>query len=71
MLRADLVGHRADDVGELLLDPGVDGLAHPRRQVAPQLRVLALAWIRSTSSRMSPREVARMCSAILSGSSCW
>ena len=42
MLSPISVGDRADDVGQLLLDPLVDRLAHPRRQVVPQLRVLAL-----------------------------
>ena len=38
----DRVGHLADDLGQLLLDAGVDALADPRRQVAPQIRMLAL-----------------------------
>ena len=39
---ADFVGDRAHDLRQLLLDAGVDGGAHARRQVVPELRALAL-----------------------------
>ena len=39
---ADLVGDGADESRELLLDAGVDRLAQPRRQVVPELWMLAL-----------------------------
>ena len=39
---ADLVGDLVDDVGELLLDPRVDGVAHPLGDVVPEVGVLAL-----------------------------
>ena len=39
---ADLIGDRADDLRQLLLDPGVHGRPQARRQVVPELRPLAL-----------------------------
>ncbi len=66
---ADRVGHLADDLGELLLDAGVDPLL-TRGGRSLHRSGCSRSMIRSTMSCMSPRAVSRMCSAILSGSSC-
>src|SRR5207249_7465936 len=42
----DLVGDRANDVGKLLLDPFVHGLADAWRKVAPKLREIGRASCR-------------------------
>src|SRR3954469_11994036 len=41
-VRAELVGHLVDHLGKLLLYALLDARAHPGREVAPELRVLAL-----------------------------
>ena len=65
---ADLGGDLAHDVRQLLLHPGVDRLADPRRQVVPEARVLAAHDPLDDIAHVL-LEVAMMCSAIRSGSS--
>ena len=68
----DLLG---DDLltisGSCSLDARVDGLADPRRQVVPELRVLALHDPLDHARGCRAGRRARTCSAIFSGSSCW
>ena len=66
---ADLAGDVADDVGQLAPDALVDARPHARRQVAPELRVLALHRALDELVESSCDD-ATMCSAISSGSSC-
>ena len=57
--------------GSCSLDPLVDGLAHPRRQVVPELRVLAFHDPLDDVVDVAAGRGRDPCSAICSGSSCW
>ena len=70
-VEADVVGDLADDLGELLLDARVDRLPGSRR-ARPATGRGARAASSGRRSRGSPgSNIVTMCSAILSGSSCW
>ena len=68
---ADLVGDVLDDRGQLGLHPLDQRPAAPRRAGRARAAGARGSMISSTTSGMSGSKTSTMCSAILSGSSCW